>query len=315
MGRNNAIEVSGLTKVFRTPGNRKGHVVLDDLTFDVPRGTSVAITGANGSGKTTLLKVLSTLFLPDAGKTTIMGLDLIRDASEIRDKISFISPGLDFQRKLTLKENLDFFAKVQDAEPEAAYRLLDAMNMTHIIDERSETFSEGQKAITRLAIGLMKDVEILFLDEVTLGLDVNRREQVVSYLETQLNHKTILIIDHNSTVIDRLCDNVLILKSRGSLHRMLTIKELLSSLSYRFEITATPRRALDHREIKQIWPTYVKTGGMLRFYPKTKGEAQVINTRILSSGFITRAETRSIDLNEYAIRIADEESMDQEIQF
>ena len=102
MVRNNAIEVENLTKVFRTPGNRKVDVVLNDISFEVPRGTSVAVTGANGSGKTTLLKILSTLYLPDSGRVSIMGMDLVRDASEIRENISFVSPGLDFQRKLTL---------------------------------------------------------------------------------------------------------------------------------------------------------------------------------------------------------------------
>ena len=169
MVRNNAIEVENLTKIFRTPGNRKGNVVLNDISFEVPRGASVAVTGANGSGKTTLLKILSTLYLPDSGRISIMGMDLVREASEIREHISFVSPGLDFQRKLTLQENLNFFAKVQDSDPDAAYKFLEEMDLMEKINDRTETFSEGQKAITRLAIGLMKDVDILLLDEVTLG--------------------------------------------------------------------------------------------------------------------------------------------------
>ena len=105
---NVAIDVSGLKKVFKIPGQGEGITVLNDITFKLNRGTSVAVTGANGSGKTTLLKVLSTLYLPDEGRISILGYDLVRDARIIRGLISFVSPGLDFQRKLTLNENLKF---------------------------------------------------------------------------------------------------------------------------------------------------------------------------------------------------------------
>lgn len=301
------IEVDQLRKVFKTAGNRKGNVVLNDITFDVERGSTVAVTGENGSGKTTLLKILSTLYLPDGGKIRVLDMDLVRDASRIRQRITFVSPGLDFQQKLTLQENLNFFAKVQNSELEGAYKFLEAMNLIDKLEDRTETFSEGQKAITRLSIGLMKDAEILFLDEVTLGLDVNRREQVINYIKTELNRKTIMMVDHDSTVIDRLCDQVLILKTGGYVDRMVNIKELLAALPYSHEITAIPIRNLSDREVRQVWPEFTRTGGTIRFYPKNRAEAQVINTRILSSGFISRVETRGIDLNDYAIRIAEDD--------
>lgn len=299
-----AIEVENLKKIFRTPGDREGTTILSDVTFDLPAGSSVAVTGENGSGKTTLLKVLATLYLPDSGNCRILGMDLVKEARSIRENVSFVSPGLDFQRKLTLNENLTFFAKVQNSSLENAYRFLESMELTFKLDDRTETFSEGQKAITRLAIGLMKDSDILFLDEVTLGLDVNRKEQVINYIKSELNHKTILIIDHDSTVIDRLCDTILILKSGGYVDRMLSIKELLATLPYSHEITAVPIRILNEREIKQLWPHFTKTGGTIKFHAKTRSEAQIINTRILSSGFISRAETKIVDLNDYAIRIS-----------
>ena len=110
---NLAIEVHHLKKIFRTPGNRVGNTVLSDISFELPKGASVAVTGENGSGKTTLLKVLATLYLPDSGSCRILGMDLVKEAAEIRDRIAFVSPGLDFQRKLTLEENLKFFEKTK----------------------------------------------------------------------------------------------------------------------------------------------------------------------------------------------------------
>lgn len=307
MSQRNVIEVEHLKKTFRSAGDREGTTILSDVSFKIPKGASVAVTGENGSGKTTLLKVLATLYLPDGGINRVLDMDLVRDAPLIREKISFISPGLDFQRKLTLEENLKFFAKVQNSELDGALQFLEAMNLTSKLDERTETFSEGQKAITRLAIGFMKDSEILFLDEVTTGLDVNRREQVINFLESEFKLKTKIMVDHNSSVIDRMCDKVLILKRGGRVHQMINIDELLDSLPYAFEITTIPKRVLSDREIKQLWPHFEKAGGTIRFYPKSRTEAQIINTRILSSGFISRAETRAIDLNDYAIRLAREE--------
>ncbi|MCE7735915.1 MAG: ABC transporter ATP-binding protein [Candidatus Heimdallarchaeota archaeon] len=308
MAQKYAIEVEHLKKIFRSPGNREGTTILSDITFNIPQGASVAVTGENGSGKTTLLKVLATLYLPDGGVNRVLDMDLVRDAPLIREKISFISPGLDFQRKLTLEENLKFFAKVQNSELEGALKFLEAMNLISKLEERTETFSEGQKAITRLAIGFMKDAEILFLDEVTTGLDVNRREEVINFLDSEMSRKTKILVDHNSSVIDRLCDKVLVLMRGGRVHQLINIKDLLESLPYAYEITTIPKRKLSDREIKQLWPHYEKAGGTIRFYPKSRTEAQIINTRILSSGFISRAETKAIDLNDYAIRMSASEA-------
>ena len=292
MAQKYAIEVEHLRKIFKSPSAREGTTILSDVTFSIPKGASVAVTGENGSGKTTLLKVLATLYLPDGGVNRVLDMDLVRDAPLIREKISFISPGLDFQRKLTLEENLKFFAKVQNSELDGALHFLEVMNLTDKLEERTETFSEGQKAITRLAIGFMKDSEILFLDEVTTGLDVNRREEVINFLDSEMSRKTKILVDHNSSVIDRLCDKVLVLMRGGRVNQLIHIKELLESLPYAYEITTIPKRKLSDREIRQLWPHYEKAGGTIRFYPKSRTEAQIINTRILSSGFISRAETK-----------------------
>ncbi len=299
----NAIECQHLTKTFKNPQNRDGLTVLGDITFHVKKGSTLAITGGNGSGKTTLLKVLATLFLPDGGNCKILGLDLVKQASEIRERISFVSAGLDFQRKLTLRENLEFFAKVQGSSVEPAFRFLNEMNMMHIIDQRTETFSEGQKAITRLAIGLMKEKsEILLLDEVTLGLDVTRKEEVIDYLTKSIRNKTLLIVDHDSDVIERLCEQVLILKPGGFVDTIVSVDQLMKSLPYSHEITAIPKRYLQDRDIKEIWPHFVRSGGIIKFYPENKRQAERITNRLLKTDLMSSVQARKIDLNDYAIR-------------
>lgn len=298
-----AVECEGLTKTFKSPQNRDGLKVLSNITFKVKKGTALAITGGNGSGKTTLLKVLATLYLPDGGSCKILDLDLIKQTREIQERIAFVSAGLDFQRKLTLRENLQFFAQVQGSSLDPALRFLDEMNMSHIVDQRTETFSEGQKAITRLAIGLMKEQsEILMLDEVTLGLDVTRKEEVIDYLSKAIRKKTLLIVDHDSDVIERLCNQVLILRPGGHVDTILPVDHLLRSLPYSHEITAVPIRPLIDREVKEIWPHFVRNGGILKFYPVNQIQAERITNRLLKSNLMSSVQTRKIDLNEYAIR-------------
>ncbi len=298
-----AIECEGLQKIFKSPGQKKPLQVLGDITFSIKKGTSLAITGGNGSGKTTLLKVLSTLFLAEGGNCKILGHDLIKEPRLIRERTSFVSAGLDFQRKLTLKENLEFFAMVQGSSIEPALKFLDEMNMTHILNQRAETFSEGQKAITRLAIGLMKTKsEIFMLDEVTLGLDVTRKEEVIDYLKKVIRNKTLLIVDHDSDVIERLCDEVLILRTGGYVESILSVKELMKSLPYSHEITAVPVKPLLDRDVKEIWPHFVRNGGILKFYPTNKTQAERITHRLIKSDLMSSLQTRKIDLNEYAIR-------------
>ena len=77
--------------------------ILDGITFNLPKGLSLALLGPNGSGKTTLLKTLSTIYAPDCGDAQICGYDIVKEIKEVRKRISFVTPALDFQKKLTLK--------------------------------------------------------------------------------------------------------------------------------------------------------------------------------------------------------------------
>ncbi len=310
---NYAITCKNLSKIFRSPGQAPIKI-LTDISFQLRKGAKLAVTGGNGSGKTTLLKVLSTLYLPDEGDCKILDLDLRKQTREIQERVVFVSAGLDFQRKLTLEENLNFFAKVQNSSTEDAYKFIQDMNMTHIIDKRAETFSEGQKAITRLAIGLMKErSEILFLDEVTLGLDVNRKEEVLEYLSNKVQNKTLLIVDHDSNVIERLCSEILILKPGGISNQTISIKELTESLPYSYEINAIPKRSLTDHELREIWPHYIKTGSIIKFYPNDTNQAQRVTNRLIRSGLVNNIQTRKIDLNDLAIKMSEPITLAEEL--
>jgi len=168
--------------------------VLDGITFDLPKGLSLALLGPNGSGKTTLLKTLSTIYSPDGGEAQVCGYDIVKEMKKVRKNISFVSPAMDFQKKLTLKQTLDFFVKVTNGDMALAKDFIEELQLDHLWNTKLETFSEGQKAITRLCVGLQKNPAILFADEPTSGIDFRRKQigkkllplfymKLLSYLE------------------------------------------------------------------------------------------------------------------------------------
>src|SRR5437867_3942698 len=175
-----AIEVKGLTKSFRTPFGTKR--VLDEISFDIDEGEDLGIVGPNGSGKTTLLKILSTIYLPDSGRVKVFGYDLLEQDYEIRKIISFLSPSFELQKKLTLKETLKFFAGIQKSDVEIAYNFLREVDMMRMLNEKLEKFSEGQKALSKISIGIMKMPKIFIFDEVILNLDQTKKEIVLRIL-------------------------------------------------------------------------------------------------------------------------------------
>ena len=297
-----AVTAKNLSKQFKLPGTKTVKPVIQDVTFSVPVKTKLALVGPNGSGKTTLMKILATLYLPDSGELTIFGYDAMTEADEIRKKISFVSPGLDFHRKLTLKETLEFFAKAQRADISPAMEFIEYMGMTEKLNDRLESFSEGQKSLTRLAIGLMKNAELLLLDEVTATLDVKRKEQVINYLSKYLKDKTMVMVDHDSQVVDRLCERVLILGKQGRLARIMRVQDLVNELPYQYEITMTPLTKLSEEEAKKIWPDFEIFGGKVRFFAKKETELQGIVSRILSYRRFAKFEISGVSLHELSIR-------------
>jgi len=177
--------------------------VLDNITFSLDSGESVAFIGPNGCGKTTLLKTLATIYQPDEGEIRIFGHDVVENRSRVRAACAFVSPALSFQNKLTLRKTIRFFAGCLGLPPDSAYTFLKRMNIIHLLDKRLEGFSEGQKAMVRLAIGLLKEPRILILDEVVATLDINRREAVIGFIEEEVERND-LTLDYWRQNVDRL---------------------------------------------------------------------------------------------------------------
>ena len=206
-----ALEVRELSRTF---GARKA---LDRVTFEAPVGSFLSIFGPNGAGKTTMLKILSTLGVPSKGSARVLGLDVVEDAVELRERIGFISHNPLLYPDLSAEENLEFFAEIYCLEnPKARIReLLTAVELDHRRLDLVRTFSRGMLQRLSIARALLHAPEIIFLDEPYSGLDPHAMDILDSLIAQIRDEHTFVMISHDLQKGLELCSHALIL-AKGS---------------------------------------------------------------------------------------------------
>ena len=218
----NTISVKNLKRIYKTTTGvirRKTKEVeaVKDISFEISKGELFGLLGPNGAGKTTTTKVLTTLLIPNAGEVKINGLDIVKDANEIRKQIGFIFGGeRGLYWRLSGIDNLRYFASLYHIEPEVLKKripyLLDLVGLKGRGDERVEGYSRGMKQRLHVARTLLHDPDILFLDEPTIGLDpVGAREFREVIRDLQAEKKTILLTTHYMFEADSLSDRVAVI--------------------------------------------------------------------------------------------------------
>jgi heme exporter protein A len=202
-----ALEVRDLSRTF---GARKA---LDNVTFDLPKGAFLSIFGPNGAGKTTMLKVLSTLTNPSKGTAKVVGLDVVQDAVQLREKIGFISHNPLLYPDLTAEENLEFFAELYciDNPKERVRELLLAVELDHRRLDAVRTFSRGMTQRLSIARALLHHPDVIFLDEPYSGLDPHAMDILDSLIAAVRAEHTFVMISHDLQKGLELCSHALIL--------------------------------------------------------------------------------------------------------
>jgi ABC-2 type transport system ATP-binding protein len=216
-----AVETKSLTRVFNPKKKKEGKSVtaLDRVDLRIENGELFGLLGPNGAGKTTLLKILSTLLLPTSGKAYVAGFDVEKDFQEVRKRINMVSGGeISGYGLLTVKENLWMFTQFYGMKSAVAFKrideMLDLFGMADKKDEKVRTLSTGMRQKMNVIRGFVTDPDILFLDEPTLGLDVNAsrviRNYIVEWVEKK-SDKTVLLTTHYMAEADQLCDRIAII--------------------------------------------------------------------------------------------------------
>lgn len=205
-----AIRVEALTKKF-------GPVTaLDQISFTVPAGQTVALLGGNGAGKTTTISILLGLLLPTSGRVEVLGHDMASQRYRVLPRMNFSSPYVDLPHRLTVTENLTVYGHLYGLTGLKARiaQLAEELELTRLLDRPSGNLSAGQKTRVALAKALMNEPELLLLDEPTASLDPDTADWIRTYLERYRARTgaTILLASHNMAEVERLCDGVLMMK-------------------------------------------------------------------------------------------------------
>ncbi len=238
--KNKIIEAENLTKIYK-----KSVKAVDDISFTVEEGELFGFLGPNGAGKTTTIKMLTTLANITSGKVTIAGYNVEKDPSTIRKIVGIVPQELTADDELKGIENLLLSAKLHhvpsDTAKRKAHDLLELLELEGSAQRQVKTYSGGMRRRLQFAIGLIHDPKILFLDEPSLGLDVQTRQNMWSYIR-QLNHDdgiTVFMTTHYLEEADSLCDRIAIIdngviKASGS---PLELKSKLSGTVLKIQLT------------------------------------------------------------------------------
>jgi ABC-2 type transport system ATP-binding protein len=210
MDRTIAIDVSRLCKTYDS------HTAVDDLSFQVYAGEIFGLLGPNGAGKSTTLRTLITLLHPTSGTATVMGYDTVRDADRVRTVIGYVPQERAIDRFLTGREHLQLLGALYHlTKEEAAKRIGELLKLVELeahADRPAKTYSGGMKRKLDIACGLLPDPKILFLDEPTLGLDVQSRLRIWEYVRMlKTRGMTVVMTTNYLDEADRLCDRLAII--------------------------------------------------------------------------------------------------------
>ena len=188
---------------------------INGLSLNVSRGQIFGLLGPNGAGKTTTISILCTLLKPSSGTATILGHDVARQAVAVRQKIGLVPQDIALYGSLTARENLRYFARIlqvpgKQIETRVA-ACLDLVELQDCADQRVSTYSGGMKRRANLAVGILHQPEILFLDEPTVGIDAQSRYLILERL-VELNRSgvTLIYTTHYMEEAQQICDEVAI---------------------------------------------------------------------------------------------------------
>ena len=212
-----AIDIANMTKRFQKTAALKG------ISLKVRPQEIFGLLGPNGSGKTTLLRILCTLMLPDAnsGRCRVAGHDLLSEQEAIRRKIGYVPQQDALYNDLSARDNLLLFSTPYFTDRNVQKnRVSGLLNQVRLYERRHDlvkTFSGGMKKRLSIACALAHNPEILFLDEVTVGLDTSLRHEIWDLLRGQKQHSSIVVTTHYIPEAEQYCDRVALMLQGGIL--------------------------------------------------------------------------------------------------
>lgn len=200
------IQVDTVTKYYGTNN------AVEKVSFQVGRGELFGIIGKSGAGKTTLLELLMGLRIPDAGGIKVLGLDVLHESERLKEYINFYMQSTSLVDKMNVREALELFQSLYNCGDNVDC-LIEQFGLEAYVDKMVKRLSGGLRQLTTLAITIVHNPQIIFLDEPTTGLDLKAKSDYWSILASlKKQGKTIVIISHDMAEIQRHCDRVSVMR-------------------------------------------------------------------------------------------------------
>ena len=220
------LEVKNLTKNFNST------LAVNNINFKIEKNNTLGLLGPNGCGKTTSIGMMLGLITPSNGEIFINDIKLNSESRiQLLSLMNFASPYIELPKKLTVRENLDVYARLYGVarKAERIDELIEDLNLSKFLDKNTGELSSGQKNRVSLAKSLINKPKLLFLDEPTASLDPDVGDFVREYLEKYKNKNelTILLASHNMKEVERLCNKIIMMK-QGKIVDEGTCGELIS---------------------------------------------------------------------------------------
>ena len=219
------IEIEEISKTFYTPEPVRA---VQGVSLQCQAGEIFGLLGPNGAGKTTLLRIVSTLLKPDSGTARIAGIDVSDSPARVRGSIGFLSTSTGLYERLTAREMIEYFARLQGVEdPKAKTQaLIDRLSIGDFADQRCGQLSTGMKQKVSIARAIVHDPPVLIFDEPTTGLDVIVAQTLLEFIrEARDEGRCVLFSTHIMSQAERLCDRFAVI-SGGRIRASGTLEEL-----------------------------------------------------------------------------------------
>jgi ABC-2 type transport system ATP-binding protein len=221
----NAIEIKELTKQY------KDVLAVDHLSLDIRQGELFSLLGVNGAGKTTTIKMLSCVLAPTSGDATLLGDSIVTDPLAVKARINISPQETAVAPNLTVRENLEMIAGIygnpKDAAHAKAEEQIAEFGLQPEARKKAKTLSGGMQRRLSIAMALISDPQILFLDEPTLGLDVLARRELWKVIEMLKEKTTMILTTHYMEEAEALSDRIGVLV-KGQLKAVGTPEELMT---------------------------------------------------------------------------------------
>ena len=203
---------------------------VNDVSLSIEQGEIFGLVGPNGAGKTTLIEIIEGLRMPDSGSIKALGLDPTKQGDELKEKIGVLLQTTSIQPDIKVKEALKLFASFYQRSVTNPEELLHTLSLEDKADSRFKKLSGGLKQRVAIALALVNDPEILFLDELTTGLDPQARRNMWDFVEKiRTEGKTLFLTTHYMEEAEKLCDRVGII-DYGKIIALDTPRNLVANL-------------------------------------------------------------------------------------